>query len=95
MIVLPFTFIHGRYNMMNIQRSHCQDVDDLASQATNFLEDLATFEDSLPQRPKWDSKNKGHLSLLISDLTTIFHALRVKEIAEFLHSIGLQNIDHK
>lgn len=76
-------------------KKYLPDVDDLANQASNFLEDLAAFEDSLPKKPKWDAKNKGHLSLLISDLITTFDALRVQEVAEFLHSVGLRNIDRK
>ena len=76
-------------------REQLPNLRDLAAQANVFVEDLAAFEDALPQRPKWNSQSRGHVSLLISDLVALFSALRVPEILRFLSAIGLPDIDRK
>ena len=67
--------------------------DDLAAEVEHFLEDLRTFEQQLPQRPRWRGENDGHVSLLISDLICLFFALKLGEIRSFLHAVGMTNVD--
>ena len=61
----------------------------LDEQADDFIRDLLDFENGLPKHHVWDSHNLGHLSLLISDLINLFHALKITEVVSFFKQIGL------
>ena len=66
---------------------------DLSVHADQFIEDLMAFENNVSGEPKFDSRNSGHLSLLIGDLIATFSALKIKEIISLLEQMGIQDID--
>ncbi len=75
------------------EERHVPNSDDLSAHADNFIDDLEDFESNLTKTQKLERKNNGHLSLLISDIISLFSALRIQEITSFLEKIGIKDID--
>lgn len=48
------------------------------------------FKKSGPKKTKFDKSNNGHIALLLSELTHIFHALKLNEIITYFDYLGLK-----